>query len=206
MVSWRWNPRRRPKKLSLSSTRNPSILVRSTSRSPSLERTNPPLNVENVAPVDDEEEEVDVVEEEDLEPDSVTPTTPPPPTTLLKTLETKTPTTANQELLNPMLVDLLKGIEDHSDEEEEEETVEVEMLEARALLKEELLLTLPKLDLDKDPTLVDPQERDAPEDVSTTANAILPRMTAALLLPRPFSWPTSLSLWTTRVSSICSRI
>lgn len=202
MVSWRWNPRRRPKKLSLSSTRNPSILVRSTSRSPSLERTNPPWTVENVAPVDDVEEEVDVVEEEDLEPDSVTPTTPPPPTTLLKTLETKTPTTANQELLNLMLVDLLKGIEDHSDEEEEEETVEVEMLEARALLKEDLLLNQE----DKDPTLVDPQERDAPEDVSTTANAILPRMTAALLLPRPFSWPTSLSLWTTRVSSICSRI
>jgi len=154
---------------------------------------------------DEEEEEVDAVEEEDLVLPEVTPTTPhsPKETTPLKE-ETKTPTTVKPP--NPILVPLPKeGIEDHSDEEEEEEETEEEpMLEARALRKE-LLIRL-KLEDKADPTLVDPQEKDAPEVASTTANAILPRMTAALLLPRPFSWPTSRSLWMTRVSTLSSRI
>jgi len=196
MVSWRWSRRRRPKKLSLSSTRNRLILARSTSRSPSPERTNPPWNEVNVALVDDEEEEeeVDVVDEEGLVLEVIPqPTTHPTMPILPRTPATKTPTTAKVEVLplNPMLVDLLKGIEDHTDEEEEEETVEVAMPEAKALLKEVPLILLRLEDKREDPMLVDPQERDAPEDVSTTDNAILP---TALHLPQPYSWPTSRSL------------
>jgi len=163
--------------------------------------------VETVDLVDDEEEEeeeVDVGEEEGLELE-VTQTTPTlllaQPT--LPTLTTKTPSDHHllEEFLRPMLVDPLKGIEDHSDEVEGVETEEVEILEARALLKPLILLKLKEKE-DKAPTLVDPPARDAPEAVSTV-NVILP---TALRLPRPCSLPTSRSHWRTKVSEICSRI
>jgi len=127
----------------------------------------------------------------------VTPT-PAPQDPELIPLRTPSTTTPSLLLLRPILAHpMLKGLEDRTEEGEEgEETEEVDILEARALLKPLILLKQEEIEEDKVSTLEDPLARDAPEAVST-ANAILP---TALPLPRPFSWPTSRLLWTTRVS------